>query len=394
MSMIKIPLIIIMLLLVLSSYSQNGSPDDYQDIKRKYKVKDITYNKDINAFLISKRGDYGLVSSKETGFEMLIPMEYDSILPQNTSFRHILIWDESKIGVYSSEYKYLLEPQFHNVRTNEYNEGFLEISLHNMRGIYDLRYQKFIVNPEYDNIDFLNYKYSAGLLLLRKNDKYGLLNIYKNKIIFDIKYDEINYHKEFVKDVDGAFYESYIELITNGKRKFYNGANIYDEVKLYGYSKNNESRLRYLSADTLVESALTVKGEFLARIELSQKWGLYENYDDLFRAIIPPKYDKIEFYEWGSPLTVIHRNGFMGYFVKEWEDSLDQYPQTCIYNELKLVDDSKYRKHLAALINKKWYWVDWYEGTYNKNEYYNSFEEMKPTEDNLSKYYQKDTIPL
>ncbi len=389
MSVIKTNLIVILLLLMLSSYTKDDNSSDYQYIKQKYRVKKVSFNTDLNAFLIEKRGKCGLVSSKEMEYKLLIPMEYDSILPQASSYHPILVWDEYKTGLYTSDYRLLLEPEYHNVRTNEYNEGFIEISHNNKRGIYDLRYEKFIISPEYDNIEFLDYKYSAGLLIVRKKGKLGLLNIYKHKLVFDIEYDKIIYHHQFAKDVNGTLYESYVEFVSNGKRKYYNGDNLYDEIKLNGYSKQNMGRLEFLNADTLVECPVTVKGEFIARNQLSQKWGMYENYDDIFKVIIPAKYDKLDFYEWGAPLTIIHKNNFVGYFVKEWEENLDEYPQTCIYNELKIVDDDKYRKFLAARINDKWYWIDWYVGTYNKNQYYDTFEEMQPSEDNLSEYYKK-----
>ena len=146
--------------------------------------------------------------------------------------------------------------------------------------------------------------------------------------------------------------------------------------------------LDYLDADTLVVNSLSSSGEFMARNRDSKKWGLYQNYDDVFEVLIPAKFDKVEFFEWGAPLAFVYKNGLKGYFLKSWEGNYEKYPENCVFDDLVLRVDSEGRKFLAARIGSKWYWVDWSTGKVNRSRSYDSVDRMRMTANDLPAIYR------
>ena len=370
-------------------FSNGISKEDYKNIKKKYRSKDISYSKEFNSFVVKKRQLIGLVDSKANGYKLLIPIEYDSIVREHTNYRNIKVWKDLKVGIYSSEYVQLLEPLYHNMRINKFNDGLVEYSYLNKRGIYDLRFEKVLVEPKYEDLSFLNYGYSAGLVVVGLNGKYGLLDVYQNKLVFEIEYDKVSFVKEFSQDIEGKYYESHIELLKGKKKLYYSSQNTREQIYLDGYSRLNMGRLRYLKADTLFVNKMSSSGEFMARNEESQKWGLYQNYDDVFEVLVPAEFDQVEFFEWGAPLVIVHKNGLKGFFLKEWGGKIEKYSENCIFDDLVLKDDAQGRKYLAARINDDWFWVDWSTGKVNRSNPYISLERMRMTSDDLPMFYRK-----
>ncbi len=370
------------------SFSQIVTKEDFAAIKNLYRAKNVVYDSDFGAFLVQKGKKKGLVSTKDSNYNILIPIEFDSIIREPTSYRNIVVWKDLNAGVYSSEFVQLLEPIYHNLRINEFDDGLVEYAYHNNLGIYDLRYEIVLIEPKYDSINFLNFEYSAGLFVVKKNGKSGLFDCYHNKLIFDLDYDKIRFIKKLVQDINGNYYDSYIEVWRYETRTCYDGMHLTDIIHLDGYSRTNYARLDYLDADTLTVNGLSSTGEFMARNRKSKKWGLYQNHDDVFDVLVPAKFDKVEFFEWGAPLTFVYMNGLKGYFLKDWEGNYDKFPGNCVYDDLVLRVDSEGRKFLAARIGSKWYWVDWSTGKLNRSTYYDAVDRMRMTANDLPAVYR------
>jgi len=370
------------------SFSQIVTNEDFAAIKDLYRTKSVVYDSDFGAFLVQKGKKKGLVSTKDSNYSILIPIEFDSIIREPTSYRNIIVWKDLSAGVYSSEFVQLLEPIYHNLRINEFDDGLVEYAYHNNLGIYDLRYEMVLIEPKYDSINFLNFEYSAGLFVVKKNGKSGLFDGYHNKLVFDLDYDKIRFIKKLVQDINGNYYDSYIEVWRYDTRTCYDGMHITDIIRLDGYSRTNYARLDYLDADTLTVNSLSSTGEFMARNRKSKKWGLYQNHDDVFDVLVPAKFDKVEFFEWGAPLTFVYKNGLKGYFLKDWEGNYDKFPENCVYDDLVLRVDSEGRKFLAARIGSKWYWVDWSTGKLNRSTSYDAVDRMRMTANDLPAVYR------
>jgi len=130
---------------------------------------------------------------------------------------------------------------------------------------------------------------------------------------------------------------------------------------------------------------------FSARNGKTQKWGVYEAFDDEFKTLIPMEYDSIAGYSYEFPFTTVYQNGKGGIYLTiapildcggDYQD-LRQSVQ-CFYDEFRVFYGDGNTPKLAAKKDHKWGWIDWLNGEQKSEFKYDSFEDLpKP------KYEQK-----
>ena len=93
---------------------------------------------------------------------------------------------------------YTIGSNFSNKNYKEiYNDRYVIIINSNSFGIYDVKDNKEIIEPKYDNIEYLNNDYFS----IKKDDNYGIID--KNdKVVLEIKYDAINYSNNLYFAID------------------------------------------------------------------------------------------------------------------------------------------------------------------------------------------------
>ncbi len=152
-------------------------------------------------------------------------------------------------------------------------------------GIYDTKKAKLIIPVQYDKIDFgdpslfYNYKEEChGFARIRKDDLYGMANIFSGRIIITPRYKDLSFgedifNKEWIK-------EGWV--LCDGKFMHINSAKLYD----------NYEKLQSIFA-----------------VQLKDKWGMI---DSLGTQILPIIYEDKPFLA-SNDLFCLKKNGKYGY---------------------------------------------------------------------------------
>ncbi len=270
-----------------------------------------------NYFKIFKKNKCALIDS--TG-KTIIPLEYTRIqtftIPSEKNQTFFLVSDDKKIGLYSLAKKLVLPIAFDEIAL--FNDSIIQFKMNKFWGymhkngykisepkwtdmsfmtknivivtgvegrtLLEYKTGKQILSAYYDDI----YYESDTVLFVRKGSKVGAVN-WKNKLIIDIKFDNIKYDKV-------GFYI----VLNNRKTGIYNlvGDTIlpdeYDQVSLV-YPQR---------------SSFTNNVKYFFKIGKKKKFGLASFSGEIY---VPPYYDNVTV--WNDSVFHVVRNKQVGLFL-------------------------------------------------------------------------------
>lgn len=146
----------------------------------------IPFSKELNSLL-------GTVNDKEVIIDFKefkeISKQYDKILKIDDEFLQVSI--NEKIGILNSSLKEILPVQYDSLvfmgRNYAIGNTYVAMKKNNKYKIY-LNFN-LITNQEFDE-----FKEETGFIIVRKNDKFGTIDL-KGNILIEIKYDAIELNK-------------------------------------------------------------------------------------------------------------------------------------------------------------------------------------------------------
>jgi len=379
---------IIIVLLFLLFNKKTFSQTDSAVIMDKYKATIIDNgNSFYGVYLVKKGRKVGVV---DYDFDLKIPIKYESIKYYEDYYSFYIVQRKKYYGLYNSEFEFVLECNYTKI---EKIGAYIEIGTKKGIGLYSLDSRNYLIEPIYDSIavssDFVNY--NEGITILYSVGKQGMVYMNSDYIVkFDVEWDSIKFVDSEIYDVDGEWYSSYYSFKKEGLTFRYILDGEYKiEIITEGYSSVDKQRLRKLRADTIALDETNGDGMFKARVTASQKWGMYQDYGDTIHILIPPQFDSIVAYSWNAPYTMVANNGLWGVYLWDWGRSDDAHRDVAfLYQDYKRVtSNSSGRFYLAAMIDDKWFWVDWYTGKKTTKQVWDSYDEMELSYYDRSTYY-------
>ncbi|MFZ8832661.1 MAG: WG repeat-containing protein, partial [Candidatus Caldipriscus sp.] len=164
-----------------------------------------------------------------------------------------------KWGFSTEDKKIVVPPKYDRVWPFREDETATKVMLKGKYGMIDRR-GKEVVRPIYDEIEW----FSESLLLVKFNNKYGLLNANNFKEVVKPVYDEIK---------RSPFSESFLMVKLNDKYGLLRADNFKEVVK------------------PVYDEIKRISGSFLM-VKLNDKYGLLRA--DNFKEVVKPKYSNIE----------------------------------------------------------------------------------------------------
>lgn len=280
-----------------------GFIDNNGNIKIQHKYDNIkTFNDSL--FVASIEGKYGMSKYDET---IIIPFEHDDILYRPFFNSSISFYkNNNKTGLINSTNSIITECDYDNWSIPR--NGFIVLSKgasnnYETRrfGMIDISTGKIVIPFNYDDLG----DYSEGLIMAKKNGKFGYINI-KNKIIIPFTYN-------------GAF--DFSEgLACVGKHKGYYNSIIGNlPYNTYGFiDKDNNVIIPFKFSDPLFSGNVIFK-EGLAGIGISKnniyatKFGFI---DTTGKFIINPIYKEVEPFQNGLAVVYIDNDNEAGVIDK------------------------------------------------------------------------------
>jgi len=106
-------------------------------------------------------------------------------------------------------------------------------------------------------------------------------------------------------------------------------------------------------------------GVFMAKSKKTRLWGMYQYvYDGLtIKTLIPPKYEKLNYFPFNSPFTAVYKNGKVGFYLSSWSYGSQACESVaCLYDDYQrfTTDDGAIR--LAVKRDNHWGWINWLTG--------------------------------
>lgn len=208
--------------------------------------------------VVKKNGKWGMIDRKG---QLRIDFIYDALNCGNQPWNRVIAQKDGQYGIVDYSGNILVNFIYENIRpcyeSKPINSGFYLIQLNDKRGVMDSRFN-ICVPIEYDEIqdDFADqpmYK-----LIVRKNRKYGTINIIGN--------------------------------ISTGV--------IYDEIRGEDFNRRNQDPNQYPTDLTIVE-----------------KDGLYGILDSLGRELFAPQFEKIDF-SFHNDIIVVKKDNRYGFLDK------------------------------------------------------------------------------
>ncbi len=377
----------IMGLLAIPAYSQNDSTI----IKEKYNAYIVDNEEEDQyidgGFLVRKGKKYGVV---DYDYNLIIPIKYKSIKYIGDYNEYYIVNRKKYYGIYNTNWKEILECKYTSIEDKE--DYGLKIKSKKGVGWYSFNSQKILIEDIYDSIviDSEMHDIDDGIFHIYKDNKIGMFSYEYEDILFNVEWDSIQYVDGEIYDIEGYDYYDYYRLKRNDSVFYYTG-NYEDNSQIVttGYSTANRKRLLKLNADTIDLDMNNGDGLFNARNAISKKWGMYQDYGDTIHILIPPQFDSIVAYSWNAPYTMVANNGLWGVYLWDWGRSDDAHRDVAfLYQDYKRVtSNSSGRFYLAAMIDDKWFWVDWYTGKKTTKQVWDSYDEMELSYYDRSTYY-------
>ena len=330
------------------AFSQEVDSETLTELKKNFKITSATYEEYSGLFFLKKKNKVGLGNLDE----LILPIEYDSIKLDLMYENIYLVWRKGKVGAVDGNNKIILPLTYSQIYYDNSNEGNLFLEKDNKTGYFEIYHKKIVLEPIYDSL------------------KLQMMELY---------------------DIEGQYYGNYYDVYLDGKHRYFQFENPTIEIITTGYSTKQKKLLEALQADTLVQDGINGDGVFKARIEASQKWGMYQSMEGPLRIIIPPDYDSLYFFGWNNPFTIVFNQGKSGYFLWQWADNeeTESKKANCIYEKYRKVYDSKERWYFAGQLDGKWYWIDWYNDKKTRDYGYDTYEDMRVAPIDLSEYYRR-----
>lgn len=255
-------------------------------LKGKYTKLAPSYSRLLLANVSNKMG---LINFSE---EVLIPFDYDIIKP---FYRNLYLVNKNKhYGIYDLVLKAETIPtKYENITDMK---GGFRLKRDGKYGFaqFAKKELKIVLPIEYDNI----YKMDDRVLRLTKDNKYGLLNTFSNKIVVPVVYDKI----EASYLSNSSFYLAYANKKITILSAYYFKPIINKEFDSVKYKNDflvcSQNNLYYLYTPTgfaYLEQLddLVILNPTLVKVQKEGKWGIYSA--GLKGFIVPCEHDKLYF---------------------------------------------------------------------------------------------------
>lgn len=289
----RVKLIIILLIIIAIIAVAIGIWLSYKN-SRDYDIPNISEEK---YFLLYENGKYGVIDANG---DIIVEVNYDEIQIPNPTKPVFLCMNENKINIYNEKKENIFN-EYNNVQaieiqkntgTNNFDTSCLKYEENSKYGLISFDGKK-ITKAIYDDIKSLNNK--EGEFLVKKDDKYTVLNLKGTKMIKDY-YDNVTgdgYYNENYKKA-GYITENNVENklkygYINYEGKTLIKSNSYDEIKRINEIKDDENVYLIVSLDN--------------------KYGVLKNDEQ----IIECKYDNIEYNE-ETELIKVRNEGKYGVY--------------------------------------------------------------------------------
>ena len=152
---------------------------------------EINYNSSQDWFLLNKNG---INMIKEADGKDIFGKKYTSVSKLDYSFRYIMAEKNGKFGIVNMEDQIVAPFEFDAINKN-YDKRLFIVKQNEKWGIYSIIFDKFIIEPQYDEIQML----SSDYYLLRNENQKTLINLILNKK-FDVStYDEVKKYISYGK---------------------------------------------------------------------------------------------------------------------------------------------------------------------------------------------------
>ena len=153
---------------------------------RKYEIAQI---KQYNYFVLKQQSGYGVIDKKGN---IIVESEYEDVKIPNPEKAVFVCYTGNSTKILNerreeilNEYSNVEAIRLKNISSDlMYEKTVLKYSNNGKYGLIDLE-GKEVTKPIYDELDSLPYK--EGELLVRQENKYGVINIKGNKLV-DLKY--------------------------------------------------------------------------------------------------------------------------------------------------------------------------------------------------------------
>ncbi|KAB8154263.1 hypothetical protein EZY14_007445 [Kordia sp. TARA_039_SRF] len=244
-----------------------------------------------------RKGDktytYGDIDNKESE---IISVKYSDIKSAGDIF--FKVKNEKYFGLINSKNDTILPLEYNHIF--RIRNGLLRVTKEKKTGFFSLTKKQFVV-PLQPNLLLVNDSsskdYIGGAIIIKRNNKYGLLNE-QGELISSIIYDDIN-----------QFFDNYI-IIGEKEDKYdvfdYDGnilkANYFDRIITIDFNRDSIARFKKNEKWGLINNKLQEIlannynriGPFyngLAYVELNKKWGVIDRFGI---EVISMQYDSIE----------------------------------------------------------------------------------------------------
>lgn len=243
---------------------------------------EMYYESIINTLIIKNKRKYGIA---QINGEMVLPIEYDSIIPimvreeaaepdyENTEAVGYIIQKGGKYGITNRNGK-IVVPLEHesivptNIQRHWGTGNYCKIWKNGKCNLFCLSSEKVMFPFLYDDIIALNSIAGNSILLLKKKDKFGCFTFDEGEVL-DYIYDDIDvkgecnedskrYYFVLTKDKKKGVYE-YCDSSNCGKYEFY-VTPLYDDCV---FLKNHQAVANYC-------------GMYYVAVRLNEKWGILD----------------------------------------------------------------------------------------------------------------------
>ncbi len=106
-------------------------------------------------------------------------------------------------------------------------------------------------------------------------------------------------------------------------------------------------------------------GVFMAKSTKTKQWGMYQYmYDGLnVKTLVPPNYDKLNYFPFNSPFTAVFNEGKVGFYLSNWSyGSQASESVACKYDDYQRFTSDDGTIRLAVKQGDHWGWVNWLNG--------------------------------
>lgn len=273
-----------------------AEPGPEKKIRIAPQYENVLYSPDGEVFLCqipreSDTEDLKHVLLDKNGKEIATLLNHENmnlLNPEHYRDGYIVYWQKSKAGVMDIKGVDVVSPQYDNIEL--LGNGLAAGKIKDKWALLSLKDKgKELGTPEYDEIVYVG---DDGLIIAKKNGKYGFINT-EGKEVISFLYDYVMMFHEGLAPVKLGKNWGYID--NDAKEVIYpqyEFADVFNEgyarVKKDGSWGYIDKKGEYVISPRYSDATLFVKG--IATVKLDRKWGVIDTKGEF---IIPPNYDKI-----------------------------------------------------------------------------------------------------